>query len=307
MEYLQFYENKVISRGEVFNSFMKNIKTSIKVWEYFINWEKVIENAEYFKIELNLLNSLIGTENIKADFINLIMKYPEAIKVLPVLLAVREKKLELLKDYKNRDLSYLNFDFTYIRKLNVEDAERYFIFLEKSGLIKLFRNKKVKNFVDYVLGVEVGLDSNGRKNRGGTIMEEIVEIFIKDTVSGNQNLDYIAQATSSSVRRKWNYQINVDRTERRFDFGVFNKRRNRLFLIETNFYNGGGSKLKATCGEYQSVYNYLNAQNIDFIWITDGKGWLTTRRPLEETFNNNKYTFNLWLVQEGVLEALFNE
>ena len=301
MKYIQFYQNRNVPNADVFNEFIKTLTNSIKTFEYFVNWDKVNGNVDSIKIELNLLNSLIGTDNLKDDFIDLITEYPSTIKALPILLAVRDDKLDIMENYES--LNLISFDFNSLS--GISNAEKYYLFLEKSGLIELFYNRKIKNFVDYVFGVEVGLDSNGRKNRGGSLMERIVESFIEQSVSNNENLDFLHQATPNSIKSKWNYDVNFDKSARSFDCAVFNNKTNKLFLIETNFYNGGGSKLKSVCGEFKALFNELHEQNIDFIWITDGKGWLTTKRPLEETFKNNDYIFNLTSLQNDILDEVF--
>lgn len=118
------------------------------------------------------------------------------------------------------------------------------------------------------------------------------------------NLKYIPQASPSKIKLKWNFDIVVDKSERSFDFAVYNPRSNKIKLFETNFYNGGGSKLKAVCGEFRSLYDELKRQNIEFIWITDGLGWHTAKRPLEETYNHNDYVFNLSMLENGALNEL---
>lgn len=305
MKYIDFYKKRGIKKENVFNHLIENLRSSIRVWDYFVNWEKVNLNLEDIKIELNLLNSLLGSENIEKEFINLLVKYPNVVKAFPALLAIRETELEVLKDYKNKDLDYLKFDFNEQQSISEKEAKRYFIYIKESSLIELFKNKKVKNFVDYVLGVEVGLDSNGRKNRGGSLMEEIVEVFIKEATERNKDLEYLPQATPKKILEEWGYEVSFDKSARSFDFAVYNKKTKKIFLFETNFYNGGGSKLKAVCGEFKSLFNELKEQGIDFIWVTDGRGWLTTKRPFEETFNNNDYVFNLKFLEEEILDNIF--
>ena len=250
-----------------------------------------------------MLNTLIGSTDLDNEFMTLIKKYPSVVKTIPILLAIRENNIEIIKDHKNNDLSYIKFDFN---QTDLTDAEtkKYLLFLKNTGLVDLFYDKKIKNFVDYVFGVEVGLDSNGRKNRTGTTMEEIVEAFIKKLILKNNDLDYFPKATATKIKEKWNLKVEFQKSERIFDFAIFNKKTKRLFLIETNFFNGGGSKLKSVCGEFKSLFNELKNQKIEFIWITDGKGWASTSRPLEETFNNNKFVFNLNLLEKGCLEEV---
>lgn len=279
-----------------FNNLITTFKSSIKTWDYFVNWKKVFSNSSDFEIALNKLNYLLGKENLKEEFNKLYISNPDIVKALPILLAVRENKLEIF-DILVKDSEF--FDFYG----NEMDSIKYYEFLEKSGLTRLFQKDGIKNLVDYVVGVEVGLDSNGRKNRGGTIMEDIVEAFLKDFCVKN-NYEYLPQATATKIKSKWNIDIKIDKSERSFDFVVYNPNNKRIKLFETNFYNGGGSKLKAVCGEFKSLYSELKVQNIDFIWITDGLGWNTTKRPLEETYNHNEYVFNLNMIESGVLDDL---
>lgn len=134
-------------------------------------------------------------------------------------------------------------------------------------------------------------------------MEEIVESFVED-FSKKNNLEYLSQVTPSRIKEKWGIDIKVDKSERNFDFAIYNKKSKKIKVIETNFYNGGGSKLKAVCGEFKSLYDELDRQGIDFIWITDGHGWETTKRPLEEVYNHNKYIFNLNMLEGGVFNKI---
>lgn len=279
-----------------FNNLITTFKSSIKTWDYFVNWKKVFANGSNLEITLNKLNYLLGKENLKEEFKKLYSSNPDIVRALPVLLAVRENKLEVFdKVIKNSEF----FDFSGTEK----SPEKYYEFLEKSGLARLFQKDGVKNLVDYVMGVEVGLDSNGRKNRGGSLMEEIVESFIRDLCNKN-GFEYLSQARATTIKNKWGVDVKVDKSERSFDFAVFNPKNKKVKLFEVNFYNGGGSKLKAVCGEFKSLYAELKEQNIDFIWITDGLGWFTTKRPLEETYNHNEYVFNLNMLEAGILDKL---
>lgn len=279
-----------------FNNLITTFKSSIKTWDYFVNWKKVFANASNLEITLNKLNYLLGKENLKDEFNKLYSSNPDIIRALPVLLAVRENKLEVFdKVIKNSEF----FDFSGTEK----NPEKYYEFLEKSGLARLFQKDGVKNLVDYVMGVEVGLDSNGRKNRGGSLMEEIVESFISELCNKN-GFEYLSQARATVIKSKWGVDVKVDKSERSFDFAVFNPKNKKVKLFEVNFYNGGGSKLKAVCGEFRSLHTELKEQNIDFIWITDGLGWFTTKRPLEETYNHNEYVFNLNMLEAGILDNL---
>lgn len=279
-----------------FLDLIDSLRNSIKTWEYFVNWDKVFSNSSEMEIILNKLNYLLGKGDLKNEFKRLYESNPDIVKAFPVLLAVREKQLEI---FELSDGSFEIFNFN----ISDGDFEKYYAFLEKTGLINLFKKEGIKNLVDYVIGVEVGLDSNGRKNRGGTLMEKIVESHIKKLCVQN-NLEYLSQATSSHIQSRWGVNVNVDKSERSFDFAVFNPENKRIKLFEVNFYNGGGSKLKAVCGEFKDLYRELKKQDIDFIWVTDGLGWHTAKRPLEETYNNNEYVFNLQMLKNGILNEL---
>ncbi len=279
-----------------FDHLVSTFRSSIKTWDYFVNWNKVFANSANFEIALNKLNYLLGKDDLRGEFYRLYESNPDIAKALPVLLAIRENNLEIYNK-TSKELESYNFSG------EGGDVNKYFEFLDKSGLIKLFQRDGIKNLVDYVIGVEVGLDSNGRKNRGGTLMEEIVGLFLEDFCKQN-NLKYIPQASPSKIKLKWNFDIVVDKSERSFDFAIYNPQSNKIKLFETNFYNSGGSKLKAVCGEFRSLYDELKRQNIEFIWITDGLGWHTAKRPLEETYNHNDYIFNLFMLEDGALNEL---
>lgn len=279
-----------------FNLLINSFKSSIKTWDYFVNWKKVFSNKTELEITLNKLNYLLGKDNLREEFNTLYSSNPDIIKALPVLLAVRENKLEIF-DKVSKKSEFFNFFEDEV------SADKYYRFVENSGLATLFQKDGIKNLVDYVLGVEVGLDSNGRKNRGGSLMEEIVESFI-DNFCKRKGFEYLSQARATAIKKKWYLDIKVDKSERSFDFAIYNPINKKIKLVETNFYNGGGSKLKAVCGEFRNLNDELKKQNIDFIWVTDGLGWNTTKRPLEETYNNNDYVFNLNMLENDILEKL---
>jgi type II restriction enzyme len=170
--------------------------------------------------------------------------------------------------------------------------------MSEAGIGEILKDKKVKNLVDYATGVEVGIDSNGRKNRGGTLMESLVEEFVSDACQ-NLGLKYMAQANSKKIKQQWNLDVLVDKSSRQLDFAINNN--GKLFFIECNFYGGGGSKLKSTATEYIEMNRYWNKQGIEFIWITDGAGWKSTLKPLREYFDKADYLLNLEMLRKGTL------
>lgn len=281
----------------------KQITTTFKdkgilLWDYFVNWNKVLKNIKPIEKELNLLNVLIGKEDIEKEVYDLIKEYPQVIKAFPILIAFRERKVSLLTDLT--EFLYKDYDFK-ARELSNEDCKDLATFFVKSGLGLLVKDKNVKNLVDYVTGVEVGLDSNGRKNRGGTMMENIVETFVKSTCE-DLSLEYMTQANAKKIKTKWGIEIMVDKSSRNLDFAI--NKKGKLFFIECNFYGGGGSKLKSTATEYVKMNEYWNDQNITFIWVTDGAGWKSTLKPLREYFDKADYLLNLDLLKNGILKKI---
>ena len=241
-----------------------------------------------------MLNTLIGKDDIETVARELLKEYPKVIGVIPSLLAYRDRKVKLLSDVSK--FSITEYDFA--RTIDIDKAV---MFLKKTGFLQLLSDRKIKSIPDYFIGVEVGLDSNGRKNRSGNSMEDIAEFFIQDICQRN-GFEYIAQATADKIKKKWNKDITVTKSSKRIDFAVNTP--NKLYLIETNFYGGGGSKLKSTAGEYAEIYHQWTKDGHQFIWITDGLGWKSTQRPLRDTFDNTDYIINLDMIQKGVLEEL---
>jgi type II restriction enzyme len=301
MKFLDFYKEKLNCQNEdeVFDYLISNLKPSIILWSYFVNWDKVFNNTKKIEIALNNLNYLIGKKDFDGEFKFLIKENPEIAKVIPALV-VRDgsntNKFNILVDYKSKKLVYEEYDFSK-KEVSGKDIEKYLTFVEESGLKDLIISQKIKNLVDYMIGVEAGLDSNGRKNRGGHSMESIVEFLIKD-VCENKKYSYIKEATSEKIKQEWGYDVPVDKSSRRYDFVVNTGK--ELIIFETNFYGGGGSKLKSTAGEYRDLFNVLNGK-YKFIWITDGYGWKSTARPLRETFGHNDYVISLDMVEKGIL------
>jgi len=305
MNYQNFIFHNNIQPQNAFEYLYKNFLPTIANHSYLVDWNKVNENRFKYEILLNILNSLLNLNEIsfKNNFFTLFQQYPEIVEVFPILLATREKELEFIDENSiNLDLKKYSFVKPYI--LNSDITEHYYNFFEKTGLKYLFCFSKLTNLVDYVFGVEVGLNSNARKNRTGALMESTVSNYLDIFCNNNSEYIYIEQATKKRIYESFGYTINIDKNSRRFDFALFNQQTNKLYLIEVNFYSGGGSKLKATAGEYQYLNDFIKSQNLEFIWITDGKGWLTALNPLEETFQHNDYVINLDMIKNGILNYI---
>lgn len=287
-----------------FSTWLSGFRDSIADYGYYIDFEKVHRNVDGIKIELNILNSLIGSNNIKGDFKELIKKYPETLKCIPLLLAVRSN--EIYCQDENGGYMY-QFDFGRYPPNGHACYERYAYFMEHTGLFDLLQNHIINNLVDYATGIETGLDSNGRKNRGGHLMENLVESFIKRAgfVKGKT---YFKEMYIHQIITKWGIDLsaisNQGKMEKRFDFIV--KTPTMIYGIETNFYGSGGSKLNETARSYKTLA--LETDTIDgfaFVWFTDGKGWTSARNNLEETFDVMEHIYNIKDLEAGIISEVF--
>ncbi|WP_428024164.1 type II restriction endonuclease [Arcobacter sp.] len=288
-----------------FRDLIDTLQDSIFTWNYFTDFEKVKLNVKKVEIELNILNYLIGKEDIENEFIQLVEKYPNIRKALPLLIAVRKNKLNETPIITNIDtLIPENKKYIFYDEFKENTKKELLIFFKESGLKDILENKHIKNLVDYCFGVEVGFDTNTRKNRTGDIMESLVSKFLDEFCNEHSNFSFIEQATQKRIKEYFNYDVKTDKNRRRFDFALYDTKNKKLYLIEVNYYGSQGSKLKATAGEYQYLNDFVKSQNIEFIWVTDGKGWLTALNPLEETFNHNDYVINLEMIKNGILDSI---
>ena len=280
-----------------FNEWLSKFKTSISDYTYYVDFEKIYKNVDKVKVELNILNSLIGSKNIEEEFQNILIKYPETLECIPLLLAVRSREI-FVKDEINEYL----FKFDKI----VYSINDYIKFMKESGLFDLLQNHIINNLYDYVLGIEVGLDSNGRKNRGGHLMENLVESYIIKA-GYKKNVNYFKEMYLKDIEKKWNLDLSEmsghNTSPKRFDFVIKNDK--QVYVIETNFYSSGGSKLNETARSYKMLaQESKKVEGITFIWFTDGTGWNSAKKNLEETFNELETMYNIDDLENGILENL---
>jgi len=292
------------SPDDAFENFVQTLRPSLKLWDYFVNWDKVFRNTRELEIHLNVWNYLLGKAEFETEFNALLTQHPEIVRALPSLV-VRDgagsQKYSVIQNIKDLNSPEAFFDFT--KPADSPELRRAALeFVEETGLKILFSQEGVKNLVDYVLGVEAGVDSNARKNRSGTAMETVVSEYLKG-FSAERNVSFISQATAKSIMDKWGFEIPVDKSTRRFDFAISDGK--KLVLMEVNFYGGGGSKLKATAGEYIGLGELLDVPQVDFVWVTDGQGWLTTLNPMKAAYEKLDYVWNLHWLGQDFLEDLF--
>ena len=279
-----------------FVDWLKTFRKSINRYDYYTDFAKVYANAKRLKVQIYILNSLINAKNIEQDFENLLIKYPECLKAVPILLAVRKSEIYCQDEY-----GAITYDFD---KPN-QSIEQYKYFMRQTGLFDLLANHVISNLYDYVTGVETGLDSNGRKNRGGHQMENLVESFLKKA-----GVAYHKEKYDHEVEKMFGLDlsaITANRTStKRFDFVV--KSGDTVFGFETNFYTGGGSKLNETARSYKTIAEESkNIAGFKFVWITDGGGWKSARKNLKETFLVLDTLYNINDLENEIFRELFNE
>lgn len=265
---------------EQFKTFLSQLSETNATLDYFVDFEKVKGNVRKIALKLNQLNYLIGKDNLEEAINDLYDENPKVFEVLDILIAVRNKNAKTLDN--TGKITLLESYFT--------SPKGILEYICETGLAEVFKNKEISNLVDYVFGIEVGLDTNARKNRGGDNMSKAVlllfdreEIYYKKEVNSTLFLDIES--------------LGVD--VKRFDFVI--KTKKKTYLIETNFYNTGGSKLNEVARAYSEVAPKINQyENYEFVWITDGQGWLSAKNKLEEAYNTIPSIYNLTTLSEFV-------
>lgn len=277
-----------------FDKWLAGFRPSIADYKYYVDFEKVFRNVAAIKVPLNILNTLVGSRHIEEEFVSLLTQYPETLECVPVLLAKRGSEIKAIDS--EGEMSF-RFD-----KPNYPYGE-YVKLMRKTGLFDLLENHIVHNLVDYVTGVETGLDSNGRKNRGGHLMENLVESFLQKAGLVRDE-SYFKEMYIHEIEDKWSIDLssisNDGVTEKRFDFVV--KGNDCVYGIETNFYVSSGSKLNETARSYKTLA--LETKDLDyfkFVWFTDGCGWHSAKNNLRETFDVLRHLYNIVDLENGIV------
>lgn len=280
-----------------FKEWLSTFRPCISDYCYYVDFDKVNKNVDKIKVELNILNALVGSKNIEQDFENIIKKYPETLKCIPLLLAVRSCEISVTDSEGEYKFSFKKQNYS---------IDEYKMFMRKTKLFDLFENHIVSNLVDYITGVETGLDSNGRKNRGGHLMENLVESYIQKAgfIKGK---NYFKEMYIHEIEQKWNVNLsaisNKGKTEKRFDFVI--KTDKQIYVIETNFYSSDGSKLNETARSYKTLAQEVaTIEGVTFIWFTDGCGWNSARHNLEETFDVLDTVYNIKDLEDDILNFI---
>ena len=280
-----------------FEEWLSTFRETIATWDYYTDFNKVYRNVDAVKVELNILNSLIGSDDIRNEFISLVESYPHVLQVVPLLLAKRENTIKI-----NTSETMYDFDF----KNTIYSIEEYANFMDKTGLFNLLKNRILRSLLDYVTGIEVGMDTNARKNRMGKAMEDLVEEHLKKK-GFVRDVTYFKEMSRSEIQSKFGLDLsnitNEGKAEKRFDFVI--KTKDHVYAIETNFYSSSGSKLNETARSYELLAREsATVQGFTFIWITDGLGWRSARNNLRQTFEVTRHIYNIADLENDVLAVV---
>ena len=258
-----------------FDTFMSQLQETNQTLDFFCDFNKIVQNVNDIKLSLCMLNSLIGAPNLRKAVETIWRRDRTAFDVMEILIAVRDRGNKKVIDTKGRCVPLSSFF------LDIDGVMEY---LESTGLAEVLQQQKIKDLVDYVFGIETGLDSNARKNRSGHVMERMIaRIFTTNNISFRQEV----------YSSEWPEITNVlGDDEKRFDFVV--QKNGTTYLIEVNFYSGGGSKLNEVARSYSEIAPKINAVNgFEFVWITDGIGWRSAKNKLQEAYSIIPSIYNL--------------
>lgn len=251
---------------EQFREFLSQLKETNRTLDFYCDFDKIGRNVADIEISLNTLNYLLGKTDLQKAVEELWNRDPKVFEVMDILIATRKRSKELYLNDKG-ELERVHQLFSSV--------EGIMEFLTKTGLDKVIQDRKVKSLVDYVFGVETGLDTNSRKNRSGSITEKwVARIFTEAKLNFKQQVSSLNFPPIADV-------LGADKKV--FDFVI--KTKKKTYLVEVNFYSGGGSKLNETARSYTDIAPKINAvKGYEFVWITDGLGWTSAKNKLEEAF-----------------------
>lgn len=268
-----------------FNKFMSQLQETNQTLDFFCDFDKIAANVDNIKLSLCMLNSLIGTTDLRKSVETIWKRDSSAFSVMDILIAVRSEGKKIVLN-SSGDSIIIDRLFT-----SVDGVMEY---LEGTGLADLFRKKKINDLVDYVFGIETGLDSNARKNRSGHVMEGMVA-----SILSNNGIEFRQEVYST----EWpNLQRVLGDDEKRFDFVI--KTSKKTYLIEVNFYSGGGSKLNEVARSYSDIAPKVNSvTGFEFVWITDGIGWKSAKNKLQEAYSIIPSIYNLTSIKDFLQEV----
>jgi type II restriction enzyme len=293
----------------IVQEFYESLVDTNRGHKFYVDWDKVKRNVERYTIELNILNSLIGSKDFDNDLRYLLSRYPEVLPIIPLLIAVRVRRdpiLQVVADFLDEEPDVVKYNFEK-RELSSAEIEKFVDFFDKTGLKVFFEDLAQRSLLDYYAGVEVGMDTHARKNRSGKAMELVLEPILEQ-ISERQGESFtvLSQKTFGYLNDRYGLEVNSSIANRKADF-IIVKGKDIVINIEVNFFRGSGSKPQEIVDSYINRQSELRRHGFYFMWVTDGQGWKGQRSQIRKGFREIDYLFNLHFVRVGVLEyALAN-
>lgn len=297
--YIEFLNAE--NEESIIEKFHNTLVDTNRGYDFFVDWDKVRKHVEKHKIEFNILNSLIGSKQFDNDLREILLNYPRVLPVIPILLAIRDLNFKVIRDFTDKNLDIVNYDFN-IRTLTLEEIVNIVEFFDKTGLKRFFLEMGTKSILDYVMGVEVGMDTHARKNRSGNTMELLLKPIIEDIAAKNGFEEVLFQKNFKYIETNYGIEVNSSIKNRKADFILIKD--NKKVNIEVNFYSGTGSKPQEIVDSYIERQNELKNNGFEFIWITDGEGWRGQKNQIHKGFEKIDYLLNLHFVRLGLLEGI---
>ncbi len=283
---------------QISDAFIGSLLSTNRTYDFFVNWDKVKANVEKFKVEIGILGTLTQSKNFDRDLEKILKEYPKTVKVLPLLVAMHDEKFDVLEDI-NKNQVYC-FDCT--KNLTPADIKKFIQFVKKSGIQELFKTIRVLN--DYLLGVEVGLDSNARKNRSGSFMENVVEEELRNISKQFKDIEIFPKGKFSKLE-EYGVKVPKELKHRTPDFAI--KKGTKLLSMEVNFYSGQGSKPQEIVDAYINRQRELQNSGWQFIWITDGNGWRQGQNQIRKAIEQMDFVLNINFIKRGFLKHILSE
>lgn len=272
--------------------------------KFFVDWKKVRDKVSEYEVQLNILNTLIRSSNFDNKLRFILKNYPEVLPCIPLLMAVRECNLDVMDDFQNNQDSIIHYDFSE-RKLSLEEIDKIVIFVEKTGLKSFFLDLSMASLQDYMYGIEVGTDSNARKNRSGDIAEVMLKNKIEE-IKHEVGIKIVMEQKTFKQLEKVEISVPDRLRERKADFIIL-KQSGVAVDVEVNFYNVGGSKPQEIVDSYIHRQEELRTSGMHLIWVTDGPGWRKGLNQLEKALDKIDYILNFKLVKIGLLKKILKE
>lgn len=292
----------VRSLEEALEYFLETLLPTNRTHRFLVDWKKIQANVTRYRLELHLLNALIGSVDFENDLRTILRVYPRVLPILPLLVALRESRFSLIDESSEADLKTVEYDFT-LRQISHDEVEKLVQFCVQTGLKEFFQKELRQNLQDYLLGVEVGLDTHARKNRSGLAVEMLLKPLIRAINEELSHPFFVLEQKPFAVLTEYGITVTPSLKDRKADWILVRPDDRCVVNIEVNFYTGG-SKPQEIVDSYITRFRDLGSHGFTFIWITDGEGWKGQKNQIRKGFREIDFLFNVSMVRKGLLREV---